>query len=84
MENKVQMTEEYAREILEQATIIRPKGSMETWINNLKFAGYIRKSAVGEAKEMYRSLRYDEIYTSDYYNEVIDKLYKLFRNSKQN
>ena len=82
MENKVQMTEEYAREILEQATIIRPKGSMETWINNLKFAGYIRKSAVEEAENIYRSLRYDEKYTADYYNEVIDKLFKAIQELK--
>lgn len=57
MKDKIQLTEEQAIEILEQATIVRVKGSMKTWINNLKFAGYIRKSElktiVDEAEEMY-------------------------------
>jgi hypothetical protein len=50
--------------------------------NKLKDHGYIRKSAVEEAENIYRSLRYDEKYTADYYNEVIDKLFKAIQELK--
>jgi len=46
-----QMTEEEARKILEVATILRVRGDMEIWIDNLKHAGYIRKSELVELVE---------------------------------
>lgn len=54
MENKLQITEEYAREIYRAGVFINPDGSMENeYVRLLKEKGYIRKSAVEEAEEVY-------------------------------
>jgi hypothetical protein len=81
---KIQMTEEQARRDFRKIIpfnfimTIDTDPFFESFITNLKNAGFIKKSAWDEAEEMYREFnefRHYEVYSGDRIREIVDKLY---------
>lgn len=81
MSDKIQMIEEQARTFLLTAFMSMRPEDLESCLENLKCNGYIRKSVVEEAEEMYKNWQQcDHAENSDF--KLICKLYKAIQELK--